>query len=91
LGKLIVRREDALKILGNSCYPHIADFDRFVLKKAVDEINQHSDIIVEYYRRIERKTILVFLSHFAGIGGSCDFKMGHFTYPDIFYLPLCLV
>ncbi len=57
LGKLIVRREDALKILGNSCYRHIADFDRFVLKKAVDEINQHSDIIVEYYRRIERKTI----------------------------------
>ena len=57
LGKLIVRREDALKLLGNSCYRHIADFDRFVLKKAVDEINQHSDIIVEYYRRIERKTI----------------------------------
>ena len=57
LGKLIVRREEALKLLGNSCYRHIADFDRFVLKKAVDEINEYSDIIVEYYRRIERKTI----------------------------------
>ena len=57
LGKLILKREDALKILGNSCYRHIADFDRFVLKKAVDEINEYSDIIVEYYRRIERKTI----------------------------------
>lgn len=57
LGKLIVRREDALKLLGNSCYRHIADFDRFVLKKAVDEINEYSDIIVEYYRRFDRKTI----------------------------------
>jgi plasmid replication initiation protein len=57
LGKLIVKREDALKILGNSCYHHIADFDRFVMKRAIAEINEHSDITVEYYRRIERKTI----------------------------------
>jgi plasmid replication initiation protein len=57
LGKLIVKREDALKILGNSCYHHIADFDRFVMKRAIEEINEHSDITVEYYRRIERKTI----------------------------------
>ena len=57
LGKLIVKREDALKILGNGHYHHIADFDRYVLKKAVNEINEYSDIIVKYYRRIDRKTI----------------------------------
>ena len=57
LGKLIVKREDALKILGNGCYRHIADFERFILKRAVDEINEYSDIIVDYYRRFDRKTI----------------------------------
>ena len=57
LGKLILKREDALKILGNNRYHHIADFDRYVLKKAVDEINEYSDIDIRYYRRIERKNI----------------------------------
>jgi plasmid replication initiation protein len=57
LGRLIVKREDALKILGSSRYRHIADFDRYVLKKSVDEINEYSDIDVKYYRRIDRKNI----------------------------------
>ncbi len=57
LGRLIVKREDALRILGSSRYRHIADFDRYVLKKSVDEINEYSDIDVKYYRRIDRKNI----------------------------------
>ena len=57
LGRLIVKREDVLRILGSSRYRHIADFDRYVLKKSVDEINEYSDIDVKYYRRIDRKNI----------------------------------
>lgn len=57
LGKLILKREDALKILGNGRYRHIADFDRYVLKKAVEEINEYTDLDIKYYRRIDRKTI----------------------------------
>ena len=57
LGNLIVKREDALKILGNNRYRHIADFDRYVLKKAIEEINEYTDIDIKCHRRIDRKTI----------------------------------
>ena len=60
LGKTLIKREDALKILGNNHYHHIADFDRYVLKKAVEEINEYSDITVKYRRRITKKIITHF-------------------------------
>lgn len=57
LGKLILKREDALKILGSNRYCQIADFDRYVLKKAIEEINEYTDLDIKYHRRIDRKTI----------------------------------
>ena len=50
-GKIIVEREKALRVLGNDNYDKVADFERYVLRKAVEEINEYSDLVVNYYRR----------------------------------------
>ena len=49
--KIIVKREDAFRIFCNNNYYKVADLDRYALKKAIEEINEFSDITVNYYRR----------------------------------------
>lgn len=50
-GKIIVERDKAFRVLGNDNYDKVADFERYVLRKAVEEINEYSDLVVNYYRR----------------------------------------
>ena len=49
--KIIVKREDAFRIFCNNNYHKVTDLERYVIKNAIEEINEFSDITVNYYRR----------------------------------------
>lgn len=47
-GKIIIEKDKALEILCDNKYRNITDFYRFVVKRALEEINEHSDIVARY-------------------------------------------
>ena len=59
-GKITVEKDKAFELLCDNKYSNITDFHRFVLKRAIDEINEHSDMVVRC-NRIRTKRVV---SHF---------------------------
>ena len=45
---IVIKVEDAYEILADNKYTILTDFERHVLKKALEEINDYSDITAEY-------------------------------------------
>ena len=56
-GFIILERNKALKILANNSYTQIGDFKRNVLKNAIDEINEYTDLSVKYKAKRDGKKI----------------------------------
>lgn len=56
-GVINIKIEKAYEIFCDNKYNLVTDLERFVLKRAIDEVNEHSDIYVEYTKlKSGRKT-----------------------------------
>ena len=59
-GGITIQKDDAYKILCDNKYDKVYDFERYVVERAIEEINQFSDIEASYQRITQRGKVVSF-------------------------------